>query len=942
MGHAILYCSGCSKQLREPDFDRGAAFRFDGRVFCVDCAPAEARAQAAPPPPKSDLLSISSTGKIPKIASPPSTTRLKSPEPEQGANKVILIAGIALVVVALLAAVMFSGKDSPPPRRPDEPPSPVAQPKIDPTPVLPVGRQPLPPPANDKEAEEAVRRAREYAKANPDDLAGQLAQYDAAARAAALTGHAAAVAREREAVQVRLKALMKTRLEALDASVKAAADREEFGPALKLIDDARAQGLGTEWLVEVDQRSGTVQGNARQLFDAVRSEAVEAQKRGSDEDVRRLTERVEKWGMELLKSDLAKALAAAVAKKPTPPARPIEVYRKKWTEAMGDAGFRDFPGALKKLEEAKAGQSDPAVLSESAADLDLFRQAISSEEEALQLLAKMPKGQKLSLFFLTVAGRVEMTGTVARNENHEIELAGEKGSVRIPLGEISARSLGQVVREKRQDRGAAVLCLMDGDVQGAKTLVDGPAVLPDKYWSFKPPTNGPAQSAARRLFYGAERDMRVHSRTADAIQSYATLLKDHATVEFVRRNRGLIAARAEAAPREFYFLFEDLRVGGAIRSFKGEKDEPYWKTLADAKANENFVELGFLGLADTEYRAWIYVGGCCTEIVSCSFQVFDGEEPPGEPVPVKLPSMQYKTHESHAGRGRPVTKWGWAQVPLPKFTKTGAKRVRISAPLKGFSAAEALVTATRPGFPATPELRELERLRIEARGRTDYSLVGHWRLDGSPADSGPYGIDGKLNKGTWLPGTATPWAPPSLRIDGGYFNLGTNLTLAQSIPACTISAWIWADKVGAAENEQYVIFSVSRYNNGAATPEGRVYLSMLGGGVLTAGVRPQDKSATLHFVKSEKILKSGAWLHVAGVIDLTSDSMSLYLNGTPQTTLGTVKFGLKSTPNTPSANGAIGADDDGKSQFFPGRLADVRIYNRALSKEEVAELAVPR
>ncbi len=941
MGHAILYCSGCSKQLREPDFDRGAAYRFDGRVFCTDCAPAEARAQAPPPPsPKSDLLSIS-TGKIPKIAPPPSTTRLKSPEQEQGANKVLLIAGAALLVVALLVAVMFSGKDSAPPRRPDEPPPPVAQPKTDPTPV-PVGRPPLPPPPNDKEAEDAIRKAREYAKANPEDLAGQVSLYDAAVRASALTGHAAAAAREREAVQARLKAIMKTRLEALDASVKAAADREEFGQGLKLIEEARGQGLGTEWLAEVDQRSGALQENARQLFATVRSEAVEAQRRGSEPDVRRLTERVEKWGMEPFKSDLAKAVATAVPKKPPPPGRPIDVYRKKWTEAMGDAGFRDFPGALKKLEEAKAGQSDPAVLSESATDLDLFRLASSSEEEALQMVTKMPKGQKLTLAFMTESGRVEMTGTVGRNENHELELVGESRTYRIPWGEITTRSLGQMVREKRQDRGAAVLCLMDGDVQGAKSLVDGPSVLPDRYWAFKPPANGPAQLAARRLYYSAERDIRIHSRAADAVQKYATLLKDHATVEFVRRNKALIAARAEATPREFYFLFEDLRVGGAIRSFKGEKDEPHWKILSDAKATENFVELGFLGLADTEYRSWIYVGGCCTEVVSCSFQVLEGEEPLGEPAPVKLPPMPYKTHESHAGRGRPVTKWGWAQIPLPKFTKTGAKRVRISAPLKGFSAAEGLVTATRAGFPAVPELRELERLRIEARGRTDYSLAGHWKLDGSPADSGPYGIDAKPSKGTWLPGTATPWAPASLRLDGGWLNLGTNLTLAQSISGCTISAWIWADKIGAAENEQYVILSLSRYNNGAATPESRVYLSMLGGGVLTSGARAQDKSTSLQGAKTEKVLKAGAWLHVAGVIDLPSDTIALYVNGAPQTVLGTPKFPAKSTPNTPSANGAIGSDDDGRAQFFPGRLSDVRFYNRALSKEEIAELAVPR
>src|SRR5688572_26552938 len=113
MGHAILYCSGCSTQLREPDFDRGAAFRFDGRVYCSTCAPAEARAQAPPKPE----LSATGTGKIPKIPPPPSTNRHKSPEASSaGSSKWPLIAGGALVALALVLAVAFSGNDAPPTR----------------------------------------------------------------------------------------------------------------------------------------------------------------------------------------------------------------------------------------------------------------------------------------------------------------------------------------------------------------------------------------------------------------------------------------------------------------------------------------------------------------------------------------------------------------------------------------------------------------------------------------------------------------------------------------------------------------------------------------------------------------------------------------------------------------------------------------------------------
>jgi cytochrome c-type biogenesis protein CcmH/NrfG len=118
-----------------------------------------------------------------------------------------LIAGGAMMALALLIALVFSGKNSPRPA-PEAPPPVVNQRPDSPPPPLERPRPQLPPPANDKDAEDAIRRAREHAKANPEDLSGQLALYDVAVRAAALTGHAAAVARAREAVQTRLKALV--------------------------------------------------------------------------------------------------------------------------------------------------------------------------------------------------------------------------------------------------------------------------------------------------------------------------------------------------------------------------------------------------------------------------------------------------------------------------------------------------------------------------------------------------------------------------------------------------------------------------------------------------------------------------------------------------------------------------------------------------------------
>jgi hypothetical protein len=939
MGHAIHYCTGCSIQLRDPDFEKGVAFRSEARVYCKNCVPDAVRQR----PQQTDRVG-SNTSKVPRVTPPPNPTVLP-PEPASGFPKWALAAGGALVIVILVVAMAMSPHE--PSRRPAESSTPI----VGTAPVPPPPTPPPPPPArNEKAAEDAVRKAREFAQASPEDFIGQLTQYEAAIRASEETGHHAAALRERDAVLSRQKTVVKTQLDALDATLRAACEREEFGAALKRIDEARVRPLGGDWPTELGKRAQDVADAADKLFAAVRKDAADAQKRGADEDVKRQTERIARWEIERFKSELAKAVASAVPKKPPPPPAPakaIDAYRKKWTEAMAAASFRDFAGALKKIEDAKVATTDPTVQVEGNVDLEFFRQALSAEEEALQLIPKIPKGTRLTVTCMTEAGsKVEMTGTVVRNENFELELAREKGNARIPFGEISSRTLGLLLKGKREDKGAAVLCIIDGDAEGAKGLIEGAAAIPDKYWAFKAPPNPPGQAAARKMFYAAERESRSHARSADALQKYATLLKDHATTEFVRRNKAIIAARAEGS-KEFYFVFEDIRIGGAFKAFKGG-DDLYWRSMAQAdpaKPGVNYVEISFPALADVEYRCWFYVGGCCTEAVSCSYQVSESAEPGSEAtLPVKqLPSMTYKTHASHEGRGRPAPRWGWIQLPLSKFASAGAKKVRLLAADKGFCAAQALVSATRQGTPTASESKELERIRLEARGgRADAGLIGHWKLaDGSGtvvADSSPSGVDGELVKGAaWAPATAS--SPPALKLDGtGWINLGKDLNLLQGVSAVSMAAWVCPDKLPG-EGIHAQILALSKNTGGAPTVDSRASLMLSSGGLLTAGGRALDTDPVNTVKSTEKLVKAGAWTHVAATIDYAANSITLYVNGNPIPGTGTVKFGQKATATTPCTMGAIGADDNGAAGFFTGKLSDIRLYARLLSPEEIAELA---
>jgi hypothetical protein len=108
-----------------------------------------------------------------------------------------------------------------------------------------------------------------------------------------------------------------------------------------------------------------------------------------------------------------------------------------------------------------------------------------------------------------------------------------------------------------------------------------------------------------------------------------------------------------------------------------------------------------------------------------------------------------------------------------------------------------------------------------------------------------------------------------------------------------------------------------------------------------AGGRSADTDRSQAVRTTEKLTKTGAWVHVAAVIDYAAGSVQISINGNPQPTTGTVKFAAPATANTPSTNAAIGADDDGTRSFLQGRIADLRLYNRALSREEITELATP-
>ena len=78
----------------------------------------------------------------------------------------------------------------------------------------------------------------------------------------------------------------------------------------------------------------------------------------------------------------------------------------------------------------------------------------------------------------------------------------------------------------------------------------------------------------------------------------------------------------------------------------------------------------------------------------------------------------------------------------------------------------------------------------------------------------------------------------------------------------------------------------------------------------------------------------GGWVHLVGVHDTVADRLTLYVNG--------VEAGSTNLPETWYASGPVqigaGSYDAQPGSYFPGEIDDVRLYDRALSAEEVQQL----
>ncbi len=211
-------------------------------------------------------------------------------------------------------------------------------------------------------------------------------------------------------------------------------------------------------------------------------------------------------------------------------------------------------------------------------------------------------------------------------------------------------------------------------------------------------------------------------------------------------------------------------------------------------------------------------------------------------------------------------------------------------------------------------------------GGIDPSALAVWHFDeGSgtiATDSSGNGYDGTIHGATWTTGISGG----ALDFDGvdDYIGIMTSSTL-DNLNALTFEAWIYP-RVDAH-------WHVISKGTGSKRLYSEAWMSTLD---LTGRVRYQPTHA---FAKSiDNTVTLNLWQHVLMTWSTTDDTLRVYHNG-GEVSYSSLSAGVGTIEDDSSYPYVIGARSDlVAGSFFDGIIDQVRIYNRALSAQEIKDI----
>ncbi len=220
-----------------------------------------------------------------------------------------------------------------------------------------------------------------------------------------------------------------------------------------------------------------------------------------------------------------------------------------------------------------------------------------------------------------------------------------------------------------------------------------------------------------------------------------------------------------------------------------------------------------------------------------------------------------------------------------------------------------------------------------ARGSSlEQGLVGHWTFDGKDTNwtsatagtaldrsgNGNTGTLTSMNRSTSIDGGVLGQA---LIFDGSsdYVDMGATPSSLNLTGSLSVSAWIKPDTFGGGDRGRIV-------DSGGAGTDGFAFNVDDFNGTDALGFFPGTGPLT----SNNSVITLGVWQHVA--VSYNGTTATFYVNGV------SVGSDTGSPPLSTSANFLIGDRAVNNDRQFDGLIDDVRVYNRALTAEEVKQL----
>jgi hypothetical protein len=214
------------------------------------------------------------------------------------------------------------------------------------------------------------------------------------------------------------------------------------------------------------------------------------------------------------------------------------------------------------------------------------------------------------------------------------------------------------------------------------------------------------------------------------------------------------------------------------------------------------------------------------------------------------------------------------------------------------------------------------------------NLLALYACEGNANDTSGHGLNGTAQQATFVASGRTGGGSAVQVEKAGYLDLGNPASLDFSTGDWAITAWYKTAMTGNTDAEKGTIVG-----KGGDTAGGKRYALIMSESTSGVVTLVTDDDMTKYVVNSQSVTNDDRWHFVAG--QRTGTTLQIYIDGRLEGTATIAEpYDLSGTAQHNAYIGAITNHTDGSLyKLFNGLLDEVRLYNRALSVEEILWLA---